>query len=365
MEFKVKVCRIDEVSTHPNADRLDVVRIGGWQIVVGRDQHHVGEEVAYIPEQALVPEAIQKVLGVEGRLAGSRKNRVKAIRLRKILSQGLILPLENGRLTHPETGEQKIFTEGEDVSGFLGITKYEPPVPIRMEGEAYASPIRLPRYDVESWKSDPEAIKPGTEVLITEKLHGTLCIVVFYGKEVIISSKGLAAKDLGLKYNEENLYHKVLGPKLPAIKKALDAKWPKTFAAGVIGEIVGRKIQDLNYGHQQPAFYIFEVIMKIGKPNENEPPWKYADFKDVQALAGEAGIHCVPLLGKTKCPGGGEIERANKLADGKTAIAGIDQIREGAVLRTPTETRDQNGDRCLRKIVSGDYLTRKGGTEYR
>ena len=179
MEFKVKVCHLDEVSTHPHADRLDVARIGGWQVVVGRGQHRVGEKVVYIPEQALVPEAIQKVIGVEGRLAGSRKNRVKAIRLRKILSQGLILPFEDGKLTHPETGEQKSFNEGEDVSGFLGITKYEPPVPVRMEGQVYVSPVRLPRYDVESWKSDPEAILPGTKVLITEKLHGTLCVVVF------------------------------------------------------------------------------------------------------------------------------------------------------------------------------------------
>ena len=94
MEFTVKVCHLDEVFTHPNADKLDVVRIGGWQIVVGRDQHRAGEKVVYIPEQALVPEVVQKVLGVEGRLAGSRKNRVKATKFRKILSQGLILPFE-------------------------------------------------------------------------------------------------------------------------------------------------------------------------------------------------------------------------------------------------------------------------------
>ena len=319
MEFKVKVCHLDEVSTHPNADRLDVVRIGGWQIVVARDRHHVGEKVAYIPEQALVPEAVQKVLGVEGRLAGSRKNRVKAIKLRKILSQGLILPFENGKLTHLETGERKSFNEGDDVSEFLGITKYEPPVPVRMEGKVYISPVRLPRYDVENWKSDPEAIKPGTKVLVTEKLHGTLCVVVFYGKEIIISSKGLAAKDLGLKHDEENLYHKILGPKLPEIKKALDAKWPKAFATGVIGEIVGRKVQDLSYGHQQPEFYIFETIVKLGELGENEPPWKYADFTEVQVLAKEAGIHCVPLLGEIECPGGKEIERANKLAEGENS----------------------------------------------
>ena len=234
-----------------------------------------------------------------------------------------------------------------------------------MEAQVYVSPVRLPRYDVESWKSDPEAIKPGTQVLITEKLHGTLCVVVFHKEKVIISSKGFAAKNLALEYSEKNLYHKIIGPKLPEIKKALQAKWPKAFATGVIGEIVGRRIQDLNYGHSQPEFYIFEAIVKLEDSNENEPPWKYADFKDVQTLAKEAGVFCVPLLGETKSPSSKEIERASQLADGKTAVEGADQIREGVVLRTPQEERDQNGDRSLRKIVSGNYLTRKGGTEHR
>ena len=129
MKFKVEVCCLDEVSHHPHADKLDIARIKGWQIIVGKNQHKEGEMVAYIPEQAIVPEAVQKAIGVEGRLSGSRKNRVKAIRLRKILSQGLILPLKDGKLTHPETGEQKKFHQGDDVSEFLGITKYEEKFP--------------------------------------------------------------------------------------------------------------------------------------------------------------------------------------------------------------------------------------------
>ena len=360
-DFKVTVQKLDEVSAHPNADRLDVARIGGWQIVVGKDQHQVGEQVAYIPEQALVPEPLQKVLGVEGRLAGSKKNRVKAIKLRGVLSQGLILTLKEGQLTHPETGEQKSFALGEDVTSFLGVIKYEPPVPVSMSGEMYASPLKLPRYDVENWKSDPEAIPPGTPVLITEKLHGTLCMLVFYGEEVIISSKGLSSKDMALKENETNVYHRTLRPYLDSIKTALQAKWPKALAFGVIGEIVGPKVQDLQYGHQKPTVYLFEVIVK---PTE-ESPWQYADFKEVQDFASSVKLPAVPLLEETTCPGPNEIERANLLADGKTAVQNADHLREGVVLRTPKEGRNVKGERLLRKIVSGAYLTRKKGTEHR
>ena len=360
-DFKVTVQKLDEVSAHPNADRLDVARIGGWQIVIGKDQHQAGEQVAYIPEQALVPEPLQKMLGVEGRLAGSKKNRVKAIKLRGVLSQGLILTLEEGLLTHPETGEKKSFSLGDEVAEFLGVTKYEPPIPVHMAGEMYASPLKLPRYDVENWKSDPEAIPPGTPVLITEKLHGTFCIVVFYGEEVLISSKGLSSKDMALKENETNLYHRILRPHLSTLKSTLQAQWPGAIAFGVIGEIVGPKVQDLNYGLSKPDFYLFEVIVK---PKE-ESPWEYKDFKAVQAFAESTNLKTVPLLGETKCPGPSEIERANQIADGKTALAKMEHIREGVVLRTPEEGRNQKGERLLRKIVSGAYLTRKKGTEHR
>ena len=359
-EFKVTVQTIDEVTAHPNADRLDVARIGGWQIVVGKGQHKAGEQVAYIPEQALILELLQKRLGVEGRLAGSKKNRVKAIKLRGVLSQGLVLPLKEGHLTHPETNEKKPFKVGDDVTAFLNITKYEPPVPMHIAGEMYASPLKLPRYDVENWKSNPEAIPPGTPVLITEKLHGTLSMVVFYGEEVIISSKGLAAKDMALKQSDKNLYHRVITPHLSRIKSALQAQQLESLAFGVIGEIVGPRVQDLQYGHTKPEFYLFEVIVQ---PTE-QSPWEYADFKAVQSLAQSIGLKAVPLIGETTCPGPNDIERANKLADGKTAIPNADHIREGVVLRTPKEARNVKGERLLRKIVSGAYLTRKKGTEH-
>ena len=359
-DFKVTVQKLDEVSAHPDADRLDVARIGGWQIVVGKGQQKAGDLVAYIPEQALVSEPLQKMLGVEGRLAGSKKNRVKAIKLRGVLSQGLVLPLKEGQLVHPETGEQKSFALGDDVADFLSVTKYEPPIPVHMSGEMYASPLKLPRYDVENWKSDPEAIPPGTPVLITEKLHGTLAMLVFYGEEVIVSSKGLSSKDMALKKTENNLYHRTTAPHLASLKKVLKAKWPEALAFGVIGEIVGPKVQDLRYGHQKQEFYLFEVIVK----QKEESPWEYEDFKEVQAFAESTGLKVVPLLGETKSPGLDEIERANQLADGPTAVKGADHIREGVVLRTPQEGRNAKGDRLLRKIVSGAYLTRKKGTEH-
>ncbi len=360
-DFKVKICKLDEVSKHPDADRLDLARIGGWQVVVGKNRHKAGELVAYIPEQALVPEKLQKILAVEGKLAGSKKNRVKAIRLRGVLSQGLILPLKEGALTDPETGEKKLFHPGEDAKEFLGITKYEPPIPIQMSGEVYNSPVRLPRYDVENWKSDPEAILPGTPVLITEKLHGTLCLVIFYEDSIIISSKGLSGKDMALKESDKNLYHQTLKPYLLRLKSALCDKWPEAKAVGIIGEIIGRKVQDLHYGLSKPEFYLFEIIVKPGEKS----PWEYQNFSEVKTLAKDTDLNFVPFLGETKCPGPKEIARANALADGKSAVPGADHIREGVVLRTAVESRDQNADRSLRKIVSGAYLIRKKGTEHR
>ena len=54
-------------------------------------------------------------------------------------------------------------------------------------------------------------------------------------------------------------------------------------------------------------------------------------FQRREAIAAEAGLPSVPVLGETKSPGPDEISRAEALADGKTAVPGADHIREGVV----------------------------------
>jgi len=134
--FEVKVYKLT-IEEHPNADAIELAKVGDYRSIVGKGQFNTGDLGVYIPEGAIVPELIIERLGLVGKLAGKKKNRVKAIRLRKVLSQGLIYPVElrenvldtdTGRvrdchaITIQEGGAGHIVEEGDDVAKWLGIT---------------------------------------------------------------------------------------------------------------------------------------------------------------------------------------------------------------------------------------------------
>ncbi|MCA9692955.1 MAG: RNA ligase (ATP), partial [Myxococcales bacterium] len=161
--FKVQTVRV-LIEEHPNADALELARVGDYRSVVRKGQFKSGDLVAYIPEQAIVPAPLLEELGLTGRLAGKDKDRVKAIRLRGVLSQGLCYPA------------RETWSEGQDVGEELGLSKYEPPVPTHMAGNVYgAGPERCVRYDIENFQRYPEVLVAGEEVVFTEKIHGTWC----------------------------------------------------------------------------------------------------------------------------------------------------------------------------------------------
>ena len=99
-KFECPVVRI-KIETHPNADAIEIARVGDYQSIVKKGQFQDGTLAIYIPEQSVVPESILREMGMwdefkgKGGLAGTLGNRVKAIKLRGIVSQGLIYPLKD------------------------------------------------------------------------------------------------------------------------------------------------------------------------------------------------------------------------------------------------------------------------------
>jgi tRNA-binding EMAP/Myf-like protein len=159
-EHKVVVEKLT-VQEHPDADRLEIAQVGDYQSIIMKGQYETGDLAAYIPEASLVPDPLIQEMGLEGKLAGSKQNRVKAVRLRGVLSQGLCYPA------------REEWEEGQDVTEELGVTKYEPVIPASMDGVVYAAGgRRCLKYDIENFKRYPEVLEEGEEVVITEKIHG-------------------------------------------------------------------------------------------------------------------------------------------------------------------------------------------------
>ena len=121
-----------------------------------------------------MPDWLIADLGLEGRLSGSKKNRVKAVKLRGVLSQGLVYPVKEGKIRDVEVAE------GDDVTALLEIYKYEPPIPINMSGKVKALHGYTLHYDIDDIKKYPDVLQDGEDVVMTEKLHGSWCCLGYH-----------------------------------------------------------------------------------------------------------------------------------------------------------------------------------------
>ncbi|KIF07211.1 2'-5' RNA ligase [Streptomyces sp. RSD-27] len=345
------------VHAHPNADALELAQVGLYRAVVAKGAYRTGDFALYIPEQAVLPAALVEELGLTGRLAGSSHDRVRAVRLRGELSQGLVCrprALDGVDLTLAAE-------EGTDFAEALGIAKWSPPVPATMNGEVEAAPRLLPWVDIENLQRYPQIFEPGESVVLTEKLHGTACLVTYLADEgrVLVSSKGFGARGLALKEEERNLYWRAVRGHGVERAAARLAERLGASRVGVFGEVYGSGVQDLPYGARAraadapPGFAVFDVSAEIG----GQVRWL-----DPARVLEEGELPLVPRLYE----GPYALEAVLELAGGRETVSGRDlHLREGVVIRPATERHSPVvGGRAIAKAVSPAYLTRKGGTEY-
>ena len=179
------------IEPHPNADRIEICRIGDYQSVVAKGQFSNGDLVAYIPESSILPQSLIEEMEMTGKLGGKEANRISPVRFRGVVSQGIVYPLPNAR-------------PGDDVTEQLGVTKYTPPIPDYMQGQVYHAEGNTVHYDVENFKKYPELLQEGEEVVMTEKLHGSQCQMGYHHGEPIITSKLYGAHGQVLYNNDEN-----------------------------------------------------------------------------------------------------------------------------------------------------------------
>jgi len=361
--FDVSVHQIDTIENHPNADRLDLAGIGDYRCIVMRDQYKAGDWVAYIPEAAILPLWLIQHMGLEGRLAGKAKNRVKAVKLRGVLSQGLVLPVYVDGISQDmyidnEHDEHMFVGIGTNVAEHLGIEKYIPVIPTCMGGEVENAFGYTIKYDIENIKRFPTILNDGEEVVMTEKLHGTW-VCYGYHPEVthpIVTSKGLSEKGLIFKFNEandHNLYMKayksivIEGDDLVTTVRRMKGGSTEPFY--IMGEVFGQGVQDLTYGINGVQFAAFDVY--VGEPGHG----KYMNYTELQVFCSELDIEMVPNL----YVGPYNKETMLELTNGNTTVGGS-HIREGIVVKPTTERNESTIGRVQLKSVSDAYLLRRG-----
>ena len=393
--FECKVYKLT-IEEHPNADAIELARVGDYVSIVPKGTYQTGDMAVYIPEAALVPEWVLQRLGLwkndKGMLAGKLGNRVKAIKLRGVVSQGLVYPVEFRPdcyctntdspipdkeevkdiycVTREEGGAGYMVAEGDDAMEFLDIVKYEPPIPSSMSGEVFNAMGKTLHFDIENIKKFPDVFEEGEEVSITEKLHGTWCCMGYHpGAEEtsgrIVTSKGLSAKGLAFKFNEQNennlyvqMYRKLtngIGQDIMERFCRLDLHHDKE-PFYILGEIYGKGVQDLAYADDNDKhFRVFDIY--VGKPSEGH----YLSPHEVKDACAALDIESVPVL----YFGTYDKETVEELTNGKETVSGNElHMREGVVIRPFKERRNDDIGRVILKSVSDAYLLRKNGTEH-
>ncbi|MEU0854700.1 MULTISPECIES: RNA ligase (ATP) [Streptomyces] len=341
------------VHEHPNADALELAQVGLYRAVVAKGAFRSGEVALYIPEQAVLPDELIEELGLTGRLAGSAANRVRAVRLRGELSQGLVCRPK--ALDGVDLAAAAAL--GTDFAERLGITKWVPPIPPTMNGEVEPASELLPWVDIENIQRHPDIFTPSEPVVLTEKLHGSACLLTYVADEgrVYVSSKGFGARSLALKEDPRNLYWRAVHAHGVPEAAARLAERLGARRIGVFGEVYGAGVQDLTYGadgrRETLGYAVFDVSAEIGGT---------VRWLDTAVLDGELPV--VPRLYE----GPYDIDRVLSVASGRETVSGRElHLREGVVIRPAGERYSPvTGGRAIAKAVSPAYLTRKGGTEY-
>ena len=322
----------------PNADAIELVRINGWQCVVKKNEFVPGDLGIFLEIDAVPPDDERfrflwtpKVVTDDAMIARPDKFRIRTMRLRGALSQGLFLPLP----AFPEVG---VPTEGDDLTERLGVGKYEPPPPANGGEWRGPFPPMVPKTDEMRIQSVPRVLDEsrGLPYAITLKYDGTSATFVIDPRtgEFHAASRNQSVRDGG------NAYWNM------ARKYDIEAVLRRTPHLAIQGEIVGPGIQKNPLALAEPALFVFNVYdMTRGV---------YLDHDPARAFLADAGLTAVETV-ETGDTFAHTQEELLALAEGK--YPGTKNEREGVVIRPRAETFSATlAGRLSFKAISNRYL---------
>jgi len=153
MNYPASIQKIESLTPIEGADRIEVAHLEGlaWQDVVQKGLHEIGNLVCYVEIDSVLPEEPWC------EFLRDRNFRVRTIKLRKIASQGLIIPLRDLK----DKLNNDIRNVGDDISELINAKHYEKPIPAYLNGMAIGDfPTHLfPKTDEEQLQNSPQVLK--------------------------------------------------------------------------------------------------------------------------------------------------------------------------------------------------------------
>ena len=250
MRKLVTVRQIDEIHPIEGADAIVRARIGGWDVVVKKDEFTEGGLCVYFEIDSFLPESDYRYqfLMDRGKIMwnGHHGARLKTIKLRGQISQGLALPAND----FPEV-EQAYngIPQDQDFSELLNVLKWEPIIPAQLAGQMRGNfPHFLCKTDQERAQNMVRDIfEKAREYEVTTKLEGSSMTVYMHEGRF-----GVCSRNIDLKTDNDGNAFVSLAKKI-----GLDEHLPDGFA--IQGELMGPGVQGNIEGFNEPKFFVFDV----------------------------------------------------------------------------------------------------------
>ena len=325
---------IAEILPIDGADKIVCVKILGWQCVALKTEFSINDKCVFFEIDSVLPIASWND---HLRKDPIKPLRIKTIRLRGQLSQGLAMPL-----SIIPSGEYEV---GQDVTQLIGVTKYEPVVPAHLSGMAKGNfPAFLHKTDEPRLQSEPrvldEAISKNLVLVGTLKMDGTSFTA--YRRD---ADFGVCSRNLDLKETEDNAHWK-MARKLK-LEEILRSE-PRNLS--IQGEMAGPGIQGNRMGFKEVDLYLFNLYdIDIGK---------YLSHNELSVFAKKHGLNLVPTVYRLDFGGVVGSRDANHLLDiANNLNYDNDTPAEGIVWRPATETySDVLKGRMSFKTISNRFL---------
>ena len=355
---------IDKIEPIEGADNIALAFVGGWPVIVKKEEFAIGDKAVFFEIDSKVPEKDERFAFLE-----NKKYRIKTMRLSKfkVYSQGLLMPISQ----FPELGDIGI---GEDVTERLGVEYYVAEDNVRKKGSGISynkykrmgsrhpwlfkqRPIRwlmkrqwgkdllffifgkqkdkpkgfpsfISKTDEERVENQPWRVGDGKTYIITEKLDGTSCTYALERKsfgryEFYVCSRNVRQFDEDQKtYHDHNIYWDMafrygIRDRLESyLERNPCLKWVCIQGEGV-GSVQGNPLK-----LDKDDLYIFNFITS----NDGR-----LDSQTGSNIIDAWGMKWVPILGIGKTQD--TMEELKEYADGKSVI-NPNVNREGLVYRS-------------------------------
>lgn len=325
MRKLASIQKITNIRPIVGADLIEVVDVLGWSVVVSKGDFQVGDLAVYYEIDSFLNADDPRYKTFEPRFInwGSKRGmRLKTIKLRKQISQGLVLKVKD----FPEI---KNPAEGDDVTEILKIEKWESLSEANANSSGASSSWAFPSF---IFKTDQERVQNSAGQLVRHidddyevsiKIDGSSMTVFHLNKD----SEQFASYVEEIQ-KRENRKLSWFGKLVQTVKKKfglvsipdiaqgvcsrnvnLDPKGDSHFAKFVVQEGILERLENLNQNIaiqgelispsiqanyekvEKPEFYIYDVF--------NIDKQEYMLPKDARAIATELGLNYVQVLNET------------------------------------------------------------------